>query len=111
MYFSCICLGDEFVSRLLRLQLGFVLARSADTAADARHTLDEVLRQTSHFQKKKGFLTLSRTVAARYLDIGILTRLFQTLPKRFPNTLASCMLFSSGSRFTSFARIIARISP
>ena len=74
MYFSCICLGDEFVSRLLRLHLGFVLARSADT----RHTLDEVLRQTSHFQKKKGFLTLSRTVAARYLDIGILTRLLQT---------------------------------
>ena len=78
MYFSCICLGDEFVSRLLRLHLGFVLARSADTAADARHTLDEVLRQTSHFQKKKRFLTLSRTVAARYLDIGILTRLLQT---------------------------------
>ena len=78
MYFSCLCLGDEFVSRLLRLHLGFVLARSADTAADARHTLDEVLRQTSHFQKKKGFLTLSRTVAARYLDIGILTRLLQT---------------------------------
>ena len=33
------------------------------------------------------------------------------LPKRFPNTLASWLVFSSGSSSTPFARIMARISP